>query len=63
MFLNSAIMICSQDTALQGIYIDPSSEDFFVQFFRVQQSFFLSSARADWNRFITHRSLAEPGDM
>lgn len=27
MFLNSAIMICSQDTALQGIYIDPASED------------------------------------
>lgn len=40
MFLNSAIMICSQDTALQGIYIDPASEDFSVQFFEFSSLFF-----------------------
>lgn len=40
MFLNSAIMICSQDTAFQGIYIDPASEDFSVQFFEFSSLFF-----------------------
>lgn len=40
MFLNSVIMICSQDTALQGIYIDPASEDFSVQFSEFSSLFF-----------------------
>lgn len=40
MFLNSVIVICSQDTGLQGIYIDPASEDFSVQFSEFSSLFF-----------------------
>lgn len=40
MFLNSVIVICSQDTGLQDIYIDPASEDFSVQFSEFSSLFF-----------------------